>query len=113
MFKKAVLILSFVLSCSVFAADEVSPSSMAGAWPVEAYVTWTPGLVTSQVYTYWGVPVNCQGRLQTVMVSSWYAWFNFAMGPIYPGMYGYAYISTNPYDPIVNAWAETWCWPAY
>jgi hypothetical protein len=88
--------------------------ALYNAFPVQAYATVNPGMVTVSVYNAWGYPIVCRGQVSAITARGFSGTMYFQTAAFFPGNWGYAYLTTNAYyDPIVNAWAQAWCQVAY
>ena len=94
-----------ILSVSLF----VALSSSAFAFIPQMSYFVNRGFATSRVFNTTGQPFICSGTAfgQTSSGLVINAWFNQLY--VAPGGYADAYVTTNFYDPFVNAWAQVQC----
>src|SRR5688572_26801186 len=102
----------------LFSVLLVVASASAHAFPVQAYVTWTPNRVDAQVFNRFGFPIVCQVNLSAIITYCNGAqapqWQNVILPPTYPGFIGTAYIFQHQFCAVYSsAWAAVDCRPAY
>lgn len=86
---------TFVASFMVLMGFTLGSIQQARAeWPVEVQNFFTPQQVTFAVENIYGYPVACEGRFFAATYSNPEGiWLNFAIGPVYPGTWGRAFMT--------------------
>lgn len=92
----------------VFASALVSSAASAQVLP---YVQWNlqPTVATAFVSNVWGRPLFCEGRI-VGLTASRFTPFAYFRDYIPAGQYRVAVVHTNPYDVLIDARSEIYCW---
>lgn len=101
---KAILVALFFAAAGAGAGME-----SAQAFPVQAWVNWTPMQATVQFYNNYGQPIDCNGMIQAYQGDGMQPFYRFVAYGIAPGSARTAFVNSTGWAPIVNATAWVDC----